>query len=52
VWQARGVRHADSEGFFDYGGDVGEGLDVLAFIAYLEVGEYFGAEEFISVACW
>lgn len=48
VRQSCGVGHAETETFSDYSGEVGEGLDVLLFLACVQVGENFSAQNVIS----
>lgn len=49
MWEAGGGCHADAQGFFYYGGEVGEGLDVLFLFSSLGIIEKFGAEGFVSI---
>lgn len=43
VWEAGGVRHAESEDFSDYGAEIGEGLNFLTGGAGLSVRKDFGS---------
>jgi hypothetical protein len=49
MWQAGWVCHADTQGFFYYGCEVGEGLDILFLFTRLGIIQKLGAEGLVSV---